>query len=207
MSVADVYNKIATDFKNTRHYKWEWVTKFVDNLKRDNTVNVLDIGCGAGRNIISYSDDTVKIKGIDLSREFVHICKNEGLDVDLGDMIRMPYADEQFDNLLVIASFHHLETVKIREDALREMWRILKPNGTALISVWSKNQPNKTKRKFDTFGDQMVSWKNLSGIEYFRYYYIFEIEELKSLFIDANFEIISHSWECGNEVFIIEKKI
>mgnify|MGYP001266663315 FL=1 len=87
------------------------------------------------------------------------------------------------------------------------MWRILKPNGTALISVWSKNQPNKTKRKFDTFGDQMVSWKNLSGIEYFRYYYIFEIEELKSLFIDANFEIISHSWECGNEVFIIEKKI
>ena len=86
------------------------------------------------------------------------------------------------------------------------MFRILKPNGMALISVWSKNQPEKTKRRFDSYGDQMVSWKSVKGDEYFRYYYIFKIDELIELFNLTGFKVVKHCWDCGNEIFIVKKK-
>lgn len=206
MSVAEVYNKIATEFKHTRHYQWKWITDYIDELTlKDSHLEVLDIGCGSGRNILAYRNEFLKIKGLDLSHEFVKICRDQKLDVKLGDMIRIPYKDKFFDNLLVIASFHHLETKKHRIDALKEMHRILKPNGTAILSVWSKTQPEKTKRKFESFGDQMVPWKTTNGEEYFRYYYIFKLDEILDLFKQTKFKVVKQFWECGNDIFIIQK--
>ena len=51
----------------------------------------------------------------------------------------------------------------------------------------------------------LVPWKRLDGQVFNRYYYIFEIEELQQLFQQANLKLMSHNWECGNEVFILKK--
>ena len=80
----------------------------------------------------------------------------------------------------------------------------MKPDSRCLISVWSKNQPEKTKRKFDNYGDNYVPW-NKDGEIYQRYYYIFRLEEIQTLFIDIGFQILEHKWDCGNEIFILKK--
>ena len=206
MSVAQVYNEIAKEFANTRTYQWPWITDYVNKIKSGNKeLTFLDIGCGSGRNIKAYSDNLVKIKGIDLSNEFVNMCKKQNMDVVLGNMIRMPFESDLFNHIMCIASFHHLETADERFMAINEIWRVLKKNGTALISIWSKIQPKKTKRVFENYGDIMVPWRSTNGKEYQRYYYIFKIEEIVSLIKKAGFTIDKMFWDCGNEVFIIRK--
>ena len=205
-SISQVYNNIAKEFKDTRHYNWQWVTDFIEEYvnKDEYSKNVLDIGCGSGRNIKAYNTEKIKIIGLDNSEEFIKICQNEDLDVVLSDMTTLPFPDNYFDNILSIASFHHLVSNIDRLNALNEISRVLKPKETLILSVWSKTQPAKTKRKFDNWGDNMVPWKSLTKEVFQRYYYIFEISELKTLFLKTNFSIISHKWECGNEVFILE---
>ena len=66
------------------------------------------------------------------------------------------------------------------------------------MSVWSINQPEKTRRKFIKYGDTIVNWKQVP-----RYYYIFEINELKNLLLEY-FKINKHFWDCGNEIFILQ---
>ena len=197
--VWNVYNKIASAFSITRANKWYWITSFVTSLPRG--CSILDIGCGNGRNMM---DKRYKFKGIDASDEFVKICRQKDLDVVLTDMCSIPFENESFDHAISIASFHHLSTVERRILALKELYRILKPNGRVLLSIWSKEQPKETKRQFETYGDVFVPWKNRDET-YNRYYYIFRLDEIKELFEKCNFKIIKHEWIYGNEIFIIEK--
>ena len=66
----------------------------------------------------------------------------------------------------------------------------------------SKIQPSKTRRVFEKYGDVMVPW-NTKGKIYERYYYIYQLEEIKKMFEKAGLKIISHKWECGNEVYVL----
>jgi ubiquinone/menaquinone biosynthesis C-methylase UbiE len=98
-----------------------------------------------------------------------------------------------------------LITPERREKALEEMVRILKPGGKILLSVWSKTQPQKTKRVFN-YGNVLVPWKSREGgrnQSYFRYYYIFKLEELEELFKSAKLKIENYVWDYGNEIFTL----
>ena len=108
------------------------------------------------------------------------------------------------DAILCIAVFHHLSNYENRLNALFEMKRLLKPNGKILLSVWSINQPSKTRRTFNNYGNNIVLWDN-NGKIYERYYYIFQIDELKNLFKKTGLTIIKHEYNCGNEIFTLIK--
>ena len=60
------------------------------------------------------------------------------------------------------------------------MKRLIKPECKILLSVWSINQPAKTKKSFDKYGDNIVLWNNYGTI-YERYYYIFKIDEINTI--------------------------
>ena len=130
----------------------------------------------------------------------------------MSEMTDICFPDSSSNYVLNIACFHHLSTIERRIKCLKEMHRILKPNGKLLISVWSKTQPEKTKRNFASYGDNYVPWKppgfnNENKIKtQIRYYYIFKLDEIKELFENNGFNIIKHSWDCGNEIFILQKE-
>lgn len=199
--VYDVYESIADHFSSTRTYQWGWIKSFMAGMPLQ--ASVLDIGCGNGRNMKFYTGHNMK--GIDTCSKFVHMCRKDNLDVVRANMCDIPYDNNSFDALLVIASFHHLEHEIHRIKALEEMYRILKEGGNVLLSVWSKEQPTKTRRKFDKYGHNLVPWTQLNGTTYQRYYYIFQKDELKKLIEQTGFTIHSWNWECGNEVLILTK--
>lgn len=195
--VTQAYNKIALNFHLTRPNPWDWQKKFMEQYIKDK--KYIDIGCGGGRNLIKGQS-----MGVDSCPEFVKIVKDQGLDCELADMAHLPFEDESYGAAMCIASFHHLSTMERRKSALAEMYRILEPEGHIMISVWSQKQPPKKKDKEP--GDSIVPWNTKQKIKLCdRYYYIFGKEELENLFQEAGFQIISHQWDYGNEVYILQK--
>lgn len=213
MDVKTSYDLISSEFNHTRKFTWSWVDNYIIDISNKNKhLNILDIGCGNGR-LLNYNK-TLGINynffhnfiGLDIS--FFQLKNNTSKNELLqSNMIKIPIKDNCIDHILFIASFHHLKTIKERIECLYELKRILtiNRNSSILLSVWSFNQPSKTKRKFNKYGDIIVNWKMKTNQIIPRYYYIFEINEIKIL-LDSVFNIIEHFWDCGNEIFILKLK-
>ena len=199
--VRNIYNEIADHFDDTRSYKWNWITDFINYYSSKDIL--YDIGCGSGRNITPYFDDFPICYGIDNCPKFIEICKNKGLQVYESDMTELPFDTNSADAIISIASFHHLSTTERRIKCLTEIKRIIKPDCKILLSVWSIKQPKKTRRTF-TYGDNIVPW-NSNGIIYDRYYYIFDINEILKMFKKVGLQLLEYKWNCGNEVFVLTK--
>ncbi len=195
--VKDVYNNISSNFDNTRTYTWGWINETVNALPKNSII--CDLGCGNGRNMMNKDYNFI---GVDNSKELLKICRNKGLNVIEGEMCNIPLNSNSLDALICIAAFHHLSTVERRVKALLEMKRVVKPGGKVVISVWSIEQPAKTRRTFNKYGDTIVKWDQRGKI-YDRYYYIFKLDEIKELFKKVEMELESHIWDCGNEIFVL----
>ena len=198
-NVKLVYEKIANDFSNTRLISWIWVDDFIKSHKHHSTI--LDVGCGNGRNM-KY--DNYNFYGVDNCEKFIELAKKISENVVLTEMTNLPFPDNYFDAIISIASFHHLSDINRREQCLKEMNRVLKPNGKILLSIWSKNQSHNKKLNFE-YGINMVPWKDNKGnIHGNRYYYIFQDDEIYNI-LNKYFKIDSHHLIRGNEVFKLSK--
>lgn len=203
-NVKQVYEQIADHFNVTRVNHWSWITEFINLIKNNNEYpKIIDMGCGNGRNM-SYNN--VDFTGVDNCKKFIEICKNKGFRAICANMTNIPLHENHYDAIICIASFHHLDNNNTRLLALREMKRLLKPNGEILLSVWSINQPAKTKRTFNEYGDNIVLWSKYNRL-FERYYYIFKLEELQELFQTVGLAIIDHKYDCGNEIYRLKKNV
>jgi len=198
-----IYDNIAHQFDKTRHRIWPCVINFL-NLFTDN-MELLDIGCGNGKNILSKPN--LKFKGIDFSPQMCNICIKKGLDVLESNMTSLPFYDNFFDGFMAVASYHHLDNDIDRQKTLNEMYRILKPSGKGLITVWAMEQPSDSKFIFNK-SDEKVSWLDeKTSTIYYRYYHIYKENELinEIIKLKPEFKINSFGWEKGNWWIIIEK--
>lgn len=194
--VKQIYEYIASEFNVTRAYKWSWISNFINSLPKNSLI--YDIGCGSGRNM-DYSD--YRFIGFDNCESFIELCRNKGLKAYYSEITDIKIRDNSADALICIATFHHLSTYENRIKALQELKRIVKINGKILLSVWAKEQPKKTRITFDEYGDNIVFWKK----KYPRYYYIFQLDELKLLINEVGLNIDNEFYDCGNNVFILSK--
>lgn len=202
-NVKNVYENIVVEFSNSRHCKWDWVEDFINKMPPKSIM--LDVGCGNGRNMTNTNHN---FYGIDNCTKFIEIAQQRNLNVILSDMTVLPFNDNYFDGIIMIASFHHLSTIERRIKCLDEINRVLKNTGQVLLSVWSINQShnNKLNNKFH-YGDNLVPWiSHKQNIQVNRYYYIFKMDELYNILL-KHFIISDHYLKHGNEVFILKKII
>ena len=141
-NVKNIYENIANNFSEKRMTKWDWIDSFIYSFQKHATL--LDLGCGSGRNM-EYPN--YNFYGIDNCINFINIAKNKNLNVLLSDMINIPFNNNTFDGIMLIASFHHLSTIERRHDCLKELKRTLNINGKILLSIWSINQSH--NKRFD----------------------------------------------------------
>ena len=103
----------------------------------------LDVGCGYGRiaQELVARNKGIFIHGVDLSRTFVTLFNQKlggrGKAV-VSDMRSLPYKANTFDYIYVVTAFMYLSGIKDQRKAMREIFRTLKPGGTALFV-----EPNK----------------------------------------------------------------
>ena len=130
----------------TTPYRWLWEEHndryhFVISGKGLNTFKkkILDCACGAGYGsfILSLQNE---VTGIDLSEEAINYAKkryvNNGLGFVLGTAEKLPFKNKSFD---VIVSFETIEHLKNPGKFILEVKRVLKDNGTLIVSTPNKS--------------------------------------------------------------------
>jgi ubiquinone/menaquinone biosynthesis C-methylase UbiE len=95
---------------------------------------VLDVGCGAGQLAGELMRRGYEAWGMDISEAMVAFARQQYHRdrFQAGDIERMDYADNTFDAVTCLGVLEYLSR---DEPALREMWRILKPGGWAVITT------------------------------------------------------------------------
>lgn len=95
---------------------------------------ILDAGCGTGA-ILKRLGNPQRNVGIDLSPEAIGFCRERGLTNSVqGDICDLPFPDESFDAVICSSVLYHAWVVDL-ERAMREMRRVLRPDGLLLINV------------------------------------------------------------------------
>ena len=108
---------------------------FVSRICRgvtDRKPRILDVGCGTGANLLMLSQYG-EAEGVDISEDALAFCRERGLDkVKLGAGEELPYEDATFD---LVTAFDVVEHMDDDLAGLKEMRRVLRPGGHALIFV------------------------------------------------------------------------
>ncbi len=101
--------------------------------------SILEIGFGSGLTFLNLNDIYKKIHGLDLTCN-VGVVKEvfaaHGITPDLrnGNVLNMPYEDNQFDTVLLISILEHLKPDELQQ-AFKEIHRVLKPGGQVVYGV------------------------------------------------------------------------
>lgn len=101
---------------------------------------VVDLGCGSGRALLWNRDLGATMLGIDIAPFFSQDAR-EGIDLLLGDLRRLPFADATFDKAWSLDVLEHLSPVALSA-MLAEAARVLKPGGSLFVYTHvRKNAP------------------------------------------------------------------
>ncbi len=124
-------------------------------LKPQPGMEILDIGCGTGNLSLELARLGARVTGVDISEPMLtKACQKalrEKLDVKFykADAHGLPFDDETFD---AVVSLSALEFVSDLSEALKEAYRVLKPDGRMVIgligggSTWSRYYEEKAKK-------------------------------------------------------------
>ena len=125
----------------------EFKTKLVEQANVQAEQKVLDVGCGTATLTIALkkSCPEAAVHGLDGDGKILSIARKkiqrENVEVFLeqGFSNSLPYESGSFDCVVSSLFFHHL-TPENKKETLREIWRVLKPNGDLHIADWGKPQ-------------------------------------------------------------------
>ena len=203
MYVQNVYKNIYKDFSRTRNSVWKCVNTFLSKQKEGQ--KGIEIGCGNAKNIRHFAN--LDIVGIDNCVEFFLLDMNKHLNLVCADCCNLPFDSNSFDFALSIACFHHLISYEKQYDALVELKRVLKKNGTGIITLWSVE--NQKKHTF-TPGYNFVEWKHqTTKTVYKRFYNIFDvhmIQEYVNTMKSIGLNVYNIQNENGNWILLFIKK-
>ena len=111
----------------------------------DGNEQVLDVGCGTGI-LTSRLAETLResaVHGIDMGPQMIRISKkrarekNQEISYELGSALNLPHANGKFDVVFTCLLLHLLDASE-KELALREIYRVLKPEGTYISAEFEE---------------------------------------------------------------------
>ena len=193
-----VWDEIAPFWSKYKKIKTNEKESLIESFISENDL-VLDIGCGSGRNFINRG----KWHAIDFSKEMLKLAEKNAeakkmkVVFEKSEADNLPFKDNLFDKVIMIATFHCIKTKEKREKTLKEIFRVLKQSGKILITVWNKN----SKRWKNKPKEKLVSW-NIAGKKVWRYYYLYTQEELINELEKTGFKIIKSSKDDSRNIVI-----
>lgn len=159
--------------------KYDWLTKFYDPVlqltmpeRKFKTAlveqmniqpgdRVLDFGCGSLTlsMMAAQHHPAAEFFGVDIDEKILSIAKkkldetNPSIQIQLYDGKKLPYPDNYFNKVMSSLVFHHL-TERQKYEALREIRRVLKPEGSFHIADFGK--PANLFQRFGFYAVQIL---------------------------------------------------
>jgi ubiquinone/menaquinone biosynthesis C-methylase UbiE len=128
-----------------KHAVWydTFVEPFITGVRRKSLdlhppasgLNVLEVGCGTGTNLVPHKRAGSLVCGIDRSPSMIAQAQrklNGQADLRVGDASRMPYSNDRFDLIVAMFTLHEMPP-DLRPLVMREMIRVVKPHGRMLL--------------------------------------------------------------------------
>jgi ubiquinone/menaquinone biosynthesis C-methylase UbiE len=141
------------------------VRKFLESQPPE--VSILDVACGEGVLVEEFRSKGRNIQGIDLNYESEFVKK--------GNVCSLPYPDASMNTVLFLDALEHLTFVD-QSKALREIYRVLHPQGTLFLTVPNlahfnsriqflfRGRLDRTDAETDHLGERPI-WENLQLLE------------------------------------------
>jgi len=124
-----------------RIIEWQEIFKWLDPAVSD---RILDVACGGGELSLKIAEKGCEVHGIDLIEDAISMAKRlaeiEAISCEfgVGNAENLPYPSEYFDKVVCSSALEHFsDDLK----ALREMHRVLKPNGKLVLTTDSFTYP------------------------------------------------------------------
>ncbi len=102
---------------------------------------LLEVGCGMGTDLLQFARGGALVTGIDLTPRSLEISRHhlslygQRGDFANADCERLPFADESFDVVYSNGVLHHTPDTA---GAVREVHRVLRPNGLARVMLYHR---------------------------------------------------------------------
>ncbi len=135
-----------------------------------------DIGGGYGRLANEYIKRARKVYIFDYSKTELAQAKEifgDKIETKAGDIYELPFSDNELDGLIMVRVTHHLEYM---DKAIRELYRVLKPGGVAVVEVANKRTLPKMARyvtgrsKVNPFNKEVANYKNIAKDGFYNYH-------------------------------------
>lgn len=192
-----IYDVIAKEWDISRPFLKPHWQKLFRGVKAGQ--KILDVGCGNGIVYEFLAPRSIDYTGLDFSRELLKIAKKRAKRVGgrskarfvLGEATALSLKDQSFDWVFPLAVYHHLPTPSLRQLAVKEAWRVLKPGGGLVMSGWNlRALENVLKYKLrKNQREAVIPWR-ASGRRFDRYVHIFTAVEVRLILKKAGFRKI-----------------
>ncbi len=123
---------LAEDLVAQRHAYAPWLAAELD-YEGSTDLDVLDVGCGQGIDLIGYARAGAHVTGVDLTPRHAELARAHLAVLGLagtvveGDAENLPFAAETFDRVSSNGVLHHTPKIEV---ALQEIRRVLRPGRT-----------------------------------------------------------------------------
>ena len=133
--------------------------------------SILDVGSGTSSTLFAlwkkYGDD-VKIFGVEPSKDMVaqgaeRLKNAKNVTVSIASSEKLPHKANSLDYVLCSLVIHHLP-MDVKQQALAEIYRVLKPGGTFVLTDWGKPTNVVGKVVHATVRDHVYVHENVKGI-------------------------------------------
>jgi SAM-dependent methyltransferase len=168
------YNAVAEGFREgTRdHDVSQNINALLRNIQGPAPFQILDFGCGPGRDLQTFTAMGHIATGLDGSERFAEMARaDSGCEVLHQNFLELDLPAERFDGIFANASLFHVPRQELPR-VLRELRAALKPDGV----LFSSNPR----------GDNQEGWKGE------RYGSFHDLESWSALLIDAGFVEVEH---------------
>jgi|SRR3989344_347552 len=202
--IADILKKVPVDYyDNTNLIQNLWHTRKINSLKQlignSNYSRILDIGCASGTLTKKISEIcTGEITAIDAYNKAIAYARKRHPEIKflVADAHKLPFKSNFFD---LIVSYETIEHLIDPPKALKEIHRVLKRNGRAIIAMDSGSL---------LFRIVWLFWENTKGkIWQGAHLHPFHHNELESVIKKAGLKILKKKFtHLGMEVTFILKK-
>ncbi|HUZ61404.1 MAG TPA: class I SAM-dependent methyltransferase [Hanamia sp.] len=103
---------------------------------------ILDTGCGNGRNLIWFLKNDFEVYAVDRDPAAIKYLESVHPDfnkerLQVAEIDKLPFGNNFFDHVISSAVLHFAKSVLHFNDMIKEMVRVLKPNGSLFIRMTS----------------------------------------------------------------------
>lgn len=157
-----------------------------EEVDRNKSIKILDIGCGTGRHAIELSERGYSVKGIDLSQaqidSAIEKSKAKGLSIDfsVADARNLEF-EAEFDLVIMICEggFSLMETDEMNVQILNNASKALKSKGKFIFTTLNGLFPlfHSVKELLNSASEKSRISENTFDLMTFRDYSVYEMED------------------------------